>query len=324
MKILVLTHEYPPIGGGGGRVAQDLCQGLAARGHEFVILSARHGDLPRQENLPNITLCRLRSGRREAFRADLRAMLGFTWASFWGGLGIVKRWQPDVIHAHFAVPGGVPAWLLWKLTGVPYVLTAHLGDVPGGVPEKTGRWFRWIFPFTPPIWKGAAGIAAVSEFTRDLAKKSYPVPVQVIPNGVDLNLLDPGEIQVNTPPRLVFAGRFMPQKNPLALVSILGKLKDLPWTCAMVGDGPLKPEVEQEIARLGLQERFTLPGWCKPEEVIDWFRQSDLLFMPSLSEGLPVVGVQAMAMGLALVLSRGGRVRRPGGRRYQRQSAGAG
>jgi glycosyltransferase involved in cell wall biosynthesis len=42
------------------------------------------------------------------------------------------------------------------------------------------------------------------------------------------------------------------------------------------------------------------------EEVIDWYRRSDILLLPSLSEGLPVVGVQAMAMGLALVLSRVG------------------
>jgi len=64
------------------------------------------------------------------------------------------------------------------------------------------------------------------------------------------------------------------------------------------------PDVQQSIAAHGLQERFTLPGWVTPEEVLAWFDKSDILFMPSLSEGLPVVGVQALAKGLAIVASK--------------------
>ncbi len=306
MRILVLIHEYPPVGGGGGRVAQDLCQGFVQHGHEVRVLTAQCGDLPAQENQDGIEIMRLNSGRREPYRADLRTMAGYVLAAVAKGLPLIRSWKPDVIHVHFAVPAGAAAWLLSLFSGVPYVLTAHLGDVPGGVPEKTGKWFRWIFPFTPPIWKRAAGVAAVSEFTRSLAVHSYPVNVQVIHNGVDLQLLDPGEIKPNHPPQIVFAGRFMPQKNPLQIVRTLAALQDLPWTCAMIGDGPLRADVEQEIARHNLQDRFQLPGWLTPPQVIDWYRRSDILFMPSLSEGLPVVGVQALAMGLALVLSRVG------------------
>ena len=178
--------------------------------------------------------------------------------------------------------------------------------MPGGVPEKTGKWFRWIYPFTPPIWRGAAAIAAVSAYTRDLALRHYRVPIEVILNGVDLNALDPGEIKSGQPPRVVFAGRFQPQKNPMALVRCLAAVRDLPWTCSLLGDGPLRPQVEAEIKRLGVCDRFRLEGWVTPEQVIERFRSSDLLFMPSLSEGLPVVGVHAVAMGLALVMSRVG------------------
>jgi glycosyltransferase involved in cell wall biosynthesis len=62
--------------------------------------------------------------------------------------------------------------------------------------------------------------------------------------------------------------------------------------------------LRQAIEAQGLQERITLTGWVTPEEVLDWFDKSDILFMPSLSEGLPVVGVQALAKGLAVVASR--------------------
>ncbi|MCD4671115.1 MAG: glycosyltransferase family 4 protein [Anaerolineaceae bacterium] len=303
MRILVLTHEYPPVGGGGGRVAQDICTGLAQRGHEITILTAQCDDLPEKEVQDSLRLVRIKSGRRQPFRADMRAMLGYVWASFWHGRRVIRRWKPDVIHVHFAVPAGVAAWALSVFTGVPYVLTAHLGDVPGGVPEKTGKWFRWIMPFTPPIWRRAAQVTAVSDFTRRLALKHYPVDIQVVPNGVDLQGLNPGKIQVNNPPQVVFAGRFMTQKNPLQIIEALAAVQDLTWNCVMLGDGPLRPAVEEAIARHNMQERFTLPGWVTTHEVIDWYRKSDIYFMPSLSEGLPVVGVQSMSMGLALVLS---------------------
>ena len=306
MRVLVLIHEFPPVGGGGGRVAQDICTRLARDGHEVRVVTARLAGLPEQETVEGVQVIRLSSGRRQAFKAGLLAMAGYVITSLAYCLRLAQSWRPDLIHVHFAVPAGAAAWALSRLTGIPYVLTAHLGDVPGGTPEKTGRWFQWIYPLTPPIWKSAARVVAVSDFTRQLAQKAYPVAVQVIPNGVDLQSLAPGEIQPHDPPLVVFAGRFMAQKNPLQVVRALNELPHLPWRCAMLGDGPLRAEVEAEIERSKLGDRFTLTGWIKPEEVLDWFRRADILLMPSLSEGLPVVGVQALAMGLAIVAGRVG------------------
>jgi glycosyltransferase involved in cell wall biosynthesis len=179
----------------------------------------------------------------------------------------------------------------------------HLGDVPGGVPEKTEKWFRWLEPFTHPIWKRAKKVIAVSEHTRQLALQHYSVSVEVVPNGADVKHLAPSQIKVNIPPRLVFAGRFVPQKNPFAIIKILSQLKDLNWNCSMLGDGPLFEDVKREIEKTGMSERFDLPGWVAPDVVLEHFSKSDILFMPSFSEGLPVVGVQALATGLAIVAS---------------------
>ena len=126
---------------------------------------------------------------------------------------------------------------------------------------------------------------------------------QVVHNGADVKHLAPTKIKVNTPPRLVFAGRFVPQKNPLAIVQILSRLQDLDWECSLLGDGPLLENVKREIEKAGMVGRFNLPGWVTPEVVLEHFSRSDILFMPSLSEGLPVVGVQALATGLAIVAS---------------------
>ena len=306
MRVLVLIHEYPPIGGGGGAAARDICRGLAERGHEVKVLTAHYKGLPMREQDGNVDVVRLRSWRRQAFRAGLPAMAAFVLAGFWAGRRLIRHWQPDVIHAHFAVPAGAVAWMLSRLTGIPYLLTAHLGDVPGGVPEKTGNWFRWVKPFTPPIWREAARVVAVSGYTRGLALEHYRVPMDVIPNGVDLSALASSEIQVNHPPRIVFAGRFVEQKNPLQIPRVLAALKDLRWDCSMLGDGLLLEPTRAEAARLGLADRIHLTGWVTPQTVLDEFRRADILFMPSRSEGLPVVGVQALACGLALVVGRAG------------------
>ena len=304
MRILTVIYEFPPIGGGGGRAAYDICKELAARGHDVTVLTAHMPGLTLEDNREGIRLIRIPSLRRESFRASFFTMLAYVLAGLWAGLRLIRLYRPEIIHTHFAVPSGALAWMLSVLTGLPYVLTAHLGDVPGGVPEKTGRWFRWLEPFTKPIWKRAKRVVAVSEFTRQLALQHYPVNVLVIPNGADVKQLAPAGVKVNMPPQLVFAGRFVQQKNPLAIVQILSQLKDLNWQCAMLGDGPMLEEVKLEIEKAGMHDRFNLPGWLTPENVLEHFSKSDILFMPSFSEGLPVVGVQALAKGLAIVASK--------------------
>ncbi|GEM_PF-126350 len=306
MRILVLNHEFPPIGGGGGRAAEGICQILAKRGHEITVLTSRITGSQSEEQRDGFQIIRIPALRTKPFQASFLSMATYVLSGLWSGFHLIRRFKPHVIHVHFAVPAGALAWMLSKLTGIPYVLTAHLGDVPGGVPEKTRDWFRWVFPFTRSIWRDAGVRVAVSEYTRELALKHYDEEILVIPNGVDVEQLKPASIQVNRPPVIVFAGRFAPQKAPAQVVRILNEIKDLPWKCVMIGDGYLMPAVKKLITELGVEDRFELTGWVTPDEVMKRFDHSDLLFMPSLSEGLPVVGVQALAKGLAIVASRVG------------------
>jgi len=248
-------------------------------------------------------IIRMPTLRRDPSRASMLAMVSYIINSAFRGFLLIKRWKPEVIHVHFAVPAGAAAWLLSKMTGIPYVLTVHLGDVPGGTPEKTDRWFRFVKPFTYPIWNDANQVIAVSQFTRGLAQKHYQVPIKVIHNGVDTSLFDSGKIIVHQPPKIVFAGRFVPQKNPILVIQTLAELDDYAWELVMLGDGELFQETKEEANKHGLENRVKFPGWVHPDDVKNEFQRSDILFLPSLSEGLPVVGVQALASGLAFVVS---------------------
>jgi glycosyltransferase involved in cell wall biosynthesis len=306
VRILVLNFEYPPVGGGGGRVSAFLAQALERRGHQLLILTTGIRGTRGREVETGVEVVRLRTGRRSASRASFLSMLSYVVAAGVKGMLLVRTWKPDVLHAHFAVPTGAAAWLVSRLTGIRYVLTVHLGDVPGGVPEKTSSWFRWVGRLTPPIWRRAAAVVAVSEHTRDLARRRYDVPIRVVPNGVPLDGRPRQAAPVASPPVIAFVGRFQRQKDPLFAVELLAEIGDAPWQAVLVGDGPLRPAVEERIRQAGLSGRVRLTGWLEPEAADRELAAADILLMPSHAEGLPVVGVQALVHGVAIVGSRVG------------------
>jgi glycosyltransferase involved in cell wall biosynthesis len=213
------------------------------------------------------------------------------------------KWHPDVIHVHFAVPTGALGWMVSVVTGTPYVLTTQLGDIPGGVPDQTDRVFTFIKPLTVPIWNRAAAITAPSDHIAELAQQSYDVEIETIANGIDLGTVKQSPLGPHSPRRLVFAGRFNPQKNLLFLIDLLERVSDLDWEMDMLGDGPLMEPVRARIHSAGLTDRIRMPGWVDPERVETTMSGSDILVLPSLSEGLPIVGTRALGTGLALLAS---------------------
>jgi glycosyltransferase involved in cell wall biosynthesis len=304
MRILTLCYEYPPIGGGGGRVTKTVAEGLAARGHAVRVQTAALGFRSVREETGGVEIYRAASGRRRPEHCAVPEMGLYVATSLLPALTHCRRWKPEVIHAHFAVPTGMLAWMLHRATGIPYVLTAHLGDVPGGVPEQTDRMFRLIGPFARAIWRRAAAATAVSGFVQELAERAYQRPVERILNGIDLAGRPQLEsLLIGEPCRLLFLGRLNPQKNAPLLIEGLARLPDSRWKLTVIGDGPDAPEVRRLVERHGLSERVTLAGWREAREVEAALRDSDVLCLPSSSEGMPVAAVEALKFGLALATS---------------------
>lgn len=303
MRILVLCYEYPPLGGGGGRVAKSVAEQLVVRGHEVRVQTAALGWRSQRETIGGVEVFRTASGRRLPDTCAVHEMALYLVTSFLPTLRHIARWKPDVVHAHFAMPTGLLAWAATRLTGVPYVLTAHLGDVPGGYPEQTEKLFRLVSPIAREVWRRAAAVTAVSSFVQQLAESAYDRPVARILNGIDLRDALPPPPAVRPARHLVFLGRFNRQKNPLFLIEALARLAALNWRMTMIGDGPEMPAVRAHLARYDLAERITLSGWRSGEEVARLLADADILCMPSLSEGMPVAAVEALKHGLAIVAS---------------------
>ncbi|MFI0348680.1 MAG: glycosyltransferase family 4 protein [Chthoniobacterales bacterium] len=299
LSLLILCYEYPPLGGGGGRVAAQVASALSQRGHNVRVVTGGMSHLPKQSIIDGIEVRRVNSGRRREDTCSVFEMLLWVLIALPVTLKVVEKQKLDIIHAHFAVPTGLVAWLVHLLTGIPYVLTAHLGDVPGGVPEQTGLLFKIVKPLTVPLWKRAASVTAVSSFVANLAKKAYGIDPQVILNGI--NLPEKMVEKNSTTPQLLMVGRLSIQKNSLLAIQALARLRELSWNLKIIGDGPLRSSLQKEIDRENLSDRVKLMGWASGSEVEAAMQEADILLMPSLSEGLPMVGVEALAHGLAIV-----------------------
>jgi len=305
MKILTVCYEYPPIGGGGGRVAASVADELARRGHQVRMqTSGLAGLSPRDISPQGVEIQRTFSFRRSADACTVPQMAGYVLANLWPVLRAAQKWRPDVMHAHFAVPTGPVVWMVHKLTGVPYVLTAHLGDVPGGAPEQTDHLFRIVKPFTKPIWNDASAVTAVSSHVAELARKAYGTNARVILNGIASVARHAPSPDPEGLLRLLFVGRMSVQKNPIFLADILAPLRGRNWRVVFIGDGPLRPELEHQLQRAGIAGQCELRGWLGNTDVRATMARSDILLMPSLSEGMPVAAVEAASLGLAIAGSQ--------------------
>ena len=305
MRILVLCYEYPPVGGGGGRVAAQIAHGLAARGHTIRVLTSYVAGLQRCEESRGVLIRRLFARRRSLDHCSVFEMACYVVIHAVPTAVELMRARPDVVHVHFAVPSGVVAWFATRLVRVPYVLTVHLGDVPGGVPEQTAHLFKFLKPATVPIWRAAATVTAVAPHVAELAERAYSIKPDVILNGSDTRIVRRSDRPVaDRPLRILWCGRIQKQKNLGPGIEALSSIAGLCWTLDVVGDGPLRAEAEETCRSAGLTSQVRFHGWLEPPCVAAELAKADVLYLPSLTEGLSLVTVEALRAGLAFVASR--------------------
>ena len=300
MKILTVCYEYPPVGGGGGNMARNIAAGLARRGHEVKVQTVRLRGLPKKELSSGVEIRRSFGFRRRADFCTVPEMAGYLAGAFFPAWRLAASWQPEIIHAHFAVPSGALAWPLRLVTGIPYALTVHLGDLPGGNPDQTSHLFRMLNPLIRPIWRGASGVTASSRFAADLARDSYGIEPEIIHNGIPMEGRPAAVRPAGEVLRFIAIGRFNPQKNFPWMIRALATCR-FPWTLELVGDGAQADEIRAALEETGTGDRIRQRGWLPEEVMRETLAGSDIMLMPSTSEGNPVSAIEALKQGVALV-----------------------
>jgi glycosyltransferase involved in cell wall biosynthesis len=246
--------------------------------------------------------------RRSRHRSSVPEMFLYLLSSILPAMGSAKRFEPDVVHAHFAVPVGPIAKILKLFYRIPYVITLHGGDVPATGQAPTA--FRLIKLFMPPILRSASSLVAVSQTLATQAKTSFPnLNFKVIPNGVDTEFYVPGEKTGGELIRLCFAGRFSEQKGLEYLIYAIKKIANKEgrkFLLEIIGDGPVRNRIQQLVKSSNLEDRISFSGWVERKRLSQKLSYCDIFVLPSLMEGMPISCLHAMACGCAIVATKVG------------------
>lgn len=307
MRILVCNYEYPPLGGGGGVTTKLLAEELAKR-HSVTVLTSGFSGACWHEELNGVDIYRVPVLRQERMHtASLTSMLLYWPASVRRGLSICKRKKFDVLHAHFAIPTGPSSLMLAKLFGIPHVLSIHGGDLFDPT-KKLSPHRTWGLHYTVQmVINRSDRVLAQSSNTRSNAYRYFKVnkPIEIVPHGIkrpsflkrdrhSFGFADDDTL-------LITIGRLIPRKGIPTLISMMSRLSDKKTKLIILGDGPEKARLEEEVARGGLSSRITFKGRVSDEEKFQLLTISDLYVSSSLHEGFGLIFIEAMACGLPIV-----------------------
>ncbi len=295
MRILTLNYEYPPIGGGASPVTRALCEHLAAAGHEVDVVTMGFDRLPRFDTSGNVRVIRVPALRRSMVRAETPEMLSYVISALPPTLALTRRRQYDVVHAHFIVPTGILAAAVRRVSGLPLVITAHGSDVPGYNPDRFRRGHRLIAPVWRLVARSASVLVSPSDYLRRLMRRVCDLPVEIIPYGFD----PPPPRQTERKRRILFASRLFPRKGAQYLIEALAGLPLDGWEVTIAGDGPMLEPLQVQARRLGVPIDWR--GFIKGAPLEELYASSALFVFPSENDNFPVVLLEALAGGCAII-----------------------
>lgn len=207
----------------------------------------------------------------------------------------------DLIDAHYFYPDGVAAVIIGKRFGKPVVVTARGADVNLIANYRLPR--RQIRHAAD----GAAGIVSVSRALKDrLMGLGVPgAKITVLRNGVDLTRFAPTDGQAIrsrlgiTGSVWLSVGHLIERKGHHLVIEALQAVPDV--RLLVIGDGPLEGELRRQADRLGVAERVEFLGHVDHDQLPAYYTVADALVLPSGSEGMPNVVLEAMACGTPVI-----------------------
>lgn len=226
------------------------------------------------------------------------------------------QWKPDIVHSNCEFSTFFLARHIARQVDAPLVHTYHTvyeDYTHYFSPRRSwgralvSRGSRWVAEQTD-------GILAPTEKVRDLLLGyGIETPIYVVPTGLDLSQFHTPELRQekvalrrklgipegNTV--LLYLGRLAREKNCGELVASMTQLRDRPVTLLIVGDGPVRGELEKQVHELMLGDQIFFTGMVPPEQVPWYYQAGDLFVSASTSETQGLTYMEALASGLPLL-----------------------
>lgn len=205
----------------------------------------------------------------------------------------------DHLHAHFGTNPAETALLLNRLGGPSYSFTVHGADEADHA--------RYLALDTKTA--SARFVVAISAYTRGQFLRHVPPDqwdkVKIVHCGIDRSFFAEGPAPFPECPRFLSIGRFSGEKGHLILLDAFAQIcrDDAAPKAELVlaGDGELRGQIEARIAEAGLGDRVRITGWISSDQVREEILAATCLVQPSFQEGLPVVIMEAMAVGRPVI-----------------------
>jgi colanic acid/amylovoran biosynthesis glycosyltransferase len=202
----------------------------------------------------------------------------------------------DSIHAHSATHATLMAYIIWKLTGIPYSFTAHSTDIYFNQTMLREKVRQSKF------------VVTISEYNRNFLLQKYPdisrKKIKVVHCGVNASMYQSeSEQKLSSSFNIICVARLEKIKGHKYLIDALAQLKiqNIDFRCFLVGDGELRHQIQAQINRLNLITTVVILGFKTHQQVVELLSQVDIFVLPSLSEGIPVAAMEAMAAGLPVI-----------------------
>lgn len=179
--------------------------------------------------------------------------------------------------------------------------------------EGLNRLQKIIYPYIYfLIYKLSNGIIVNSEVNKQhfikIANIS-PKHIRVIYNGIDLNEYNISEHHRKSKGnkfKIGYIGRLSIEKGIIYLIEALSKLNDIDYECVIIGEGPLRHELEDYVLLKGIKSRVKFLGF--QNNVTPFFAEMDVFILPSLNEVLPITIIEAFALKVITIASEVGGV----------------
>ena len=234
-------------------------------------------------------------------------------SEYFNVLRVIKKEKIDFIHAHWILPQGFLAAIIKKFYKIPYIATAHAGDI---FPIKKGV----LKNFAKSAIDNASQITANSNFTKNSILKISSSKISIIPMGVDFKDFNSIEKDHNLKKKyennniILFVGRLVEKKGVEYLIKTMPiVLKSIPNSkLLIIGDGPEMRKLIKLAEELNLEKNVIFVGKIRNQDLPKYYATADVFVGPSIvtkkgdTEGLGVVFLEAIASGTCVVGSNVG------------------